>query len=267
MSIDAFNPHSMLPSDDSTLRWCLENIAPVVRKGRHSDTLYFLQKPAPDQLNIPVTALGLGAEVTESWDTVRSGWTFQTRHADPENPPLDELYRQIVAKLTAEDFTLLERICAFSTDGTITVHDRDAHEEYVACMVTLYGRKRIPPISDEELNRRAACIKPLVRQGDVLHTITQPCLRTIAFTWSPAFTGEAPAVRKVATLTTYHTYSYYGFFKPTIAEVLAQIPAELVEQVDAFELIGPEGVDDLNNHKQALNEGYHVAQAVLYRYA
>ena len=49
----------------------------------------------------------------------------------------------------------------------------------------------------------------------------------IAYTWDPKPAGKAKDVKPLCDITTYHTYGYYGFFKPSIAEVLAQIPASI----------------------------------------
>jgi hypothetical protein len=81
-------------------------------------------------------------------------------------------------------------------------------------------------------------------------------LRGIAYAWEPKpswwpfFLGRLTPLREI---TTFHTWAYYGFFKPTIAEVLAQIPEDLVDQVVAFEIL------DMINDNEALNDGYHVA--------
>jgi hypothetical protein len=57
-------------------------------------------------------------------------------------------------------------------------------------------------------------------------------------------------------------------FKPSIAEVLAQIPEEHLEQVLAFEIVdSPNNVDDLNAEREALNAGYHIATTRLYKRA
>ena len=50
-----------------------------------------------------------------------------------------------------------------------------------------------------------------------------------------------------------------------VAEVLKQIPEDILNQVIAFEIIGqPETADDLNKEQEALNAGYHVATTRLY---
>lgn len=125
--------------------------------------------------------------------------------------------------------------------------------------------ERIPQITDERLNELAARIKPVVTFDGVKRYI-EPCdLRRTAYTWSPKPAEEAPEFRLLATVQTFHTYGYAGFFKPSIAEVICQIPETLLDQVVAFELVSRPGhVDNLNSENEALNEGYHVGTAALY---
>jgi hypothetical protein len=132
----------------------------------------------------------------------------------------------------------------------------------------------IPEIADERLAELAARIKPLVlrdeskidgQPGRALWSI-KPCdLRGVAFPWDPQWDMPAPAdlvpLRVVRTL---HTYGYYGMFKPSVAEVLAQIPADLVETAVAFSVDGPKTATDLGKHPDELNAGFHVAQTTFY---
>lgn len=69
----------------------------------------------------------------------------------------------------------------------------------------------------------------------------------------------------VECMSSFHTYGYYGFFKPSIGEVLAQIPADLIEMVRYFEIIeSPETKDDMAKEPEAFYAGYHVAKTRLY---
>jgi hypothetical protein len=88
-------------------------------------------------------------------------------------------------------------------------------------------------------------------------------LFTTAFTWPgvPKADVRAPRLQQLRTITTYHTWAYYGFFKPTISEVLAQIPADILDQVIAFELEPPADPLEPWNIVQA---GHHVAQTTFY---
>jgi len=88
-----------------------------------------------------------------------------------------------------------------------------------------------------------------------------------AFTWDPKPTTPATDIRPFETIKTLHRYAYYGFFKPSIAEVLSQIPAELQDRTVAFTTSGPSNADDLNDEPLALDAGFHVAETTLYERA
>ncbi len=123
----------------------------------------------------------------------------------------------------------------------------------------------IPEITDERLAELAARIKPVVRNRSNALAYIKPCdLRNVAFTWSPKITRKAANLVKHATIRTLHRYGYYGLFKPSIAEVLAQIPADLIDETVAFETIGPSDATDLGKESEALNAGFHVATTRLY---
>ena len=124
---------------------------------------------------------------------------------------------------------------------------------------------KIPKISDERLEELVKRIKPVVKhRGKVLCYIKACDPRTIAFSWSPKFLSPAQGLKLITSIQTLHTFAYYGFFKPTIAEVLAQIPVELIDTVTAFEVVGPQTAADLNREQKALHAGFHVATTNLY---
>ena len=130
--------------------------------------------------------------------------------------------------------------------------------------VTLVDKKSYIPLHTRaELEWRAEHIVALVKgkpivTGDIVGT---------SYTWDPKFdeSRKVPELKPLGDITTFHGYGYYGMFKPSIAEVLAQIPDVLVQRVVAFEIIGqPESAADLNAHPDAVNDGYHVATTRLY---
>jgi len=96
-------------------------------------------------------------------------------------------------------------------------------------------------ITEEEALEAVKLVKPLVRNHDtnLLHEIETPNLFNIAFKWDPKFKEpvDANKLQLLSCWTTYHTCAYHGIFKPTISEVLAQIPAEVRGEVDYFELL------------------------------
>jgi hypothetical protein len=124
---------------------------------------------------------------------------------------------------------------------------------------------KIPEIADDRLNELCARIKPVIEFKGVKHYI-KPChLRNVAYTWDATKAAKAPPLTELRVIRTYHTYGYYGMFKPSIAEVIAQIPPDVIDQVTEFEIVKrPLEAKDLNEEKRALNAGFHVATTVLY---
>jgi hypothetical protein len=130
-------------------------------------------------------------------------------------------------------------------------------------------KKWIPDVSKERIEELAKKIKPIVTIAGKQRYIKPVDLFNIAFTWDPkpAF-FEPKNLKPLRDITTYHRWAYYGFFKPSIAEVLAQIPAELLEEVVAFEIIEqPETADDFSKDEEtnnAFNDGFHTAKTRLF---
>lgn len=123
----------------------------------------------------------------------------------------------------------------------------------------------IPTITDDRLRELSARIVPVVPKDGVLHYI-KPCpARTVAFPWSPAFTTAAEDIEPCGEITTYHTWGYYGFFKPSIAEVLSFVQGIPNDDIVAFSTIGPETADDLNAQWSVVQDGFHRATTTLYR--
>lgn len=137
----------------------------------------------------------------------------------------------------------------------------------------------IPEVPASRLAELGARIKPVIRYvagdnklqrdsgGDPYWL--EPCdITKVSYTWNPKPMNRTPKLTPICDVRTYHGYGYYGMFKPSIGEVLAQIPAEHIDRVDAFEIVEqPECADDLNRESEALNAGYHVAKTRLYRIA
>lgn len=120
----------------------------------------------------------------------------------------------------------------------------------------------IPEISDGQVAERLAVVTPI---DETHRRIEHPAdLRRIAYTWDPKFGDVITDIEPAKTVKTLHAYGYYGMFKPSIAEVLAQAPGDLHEYV-AFSIQGPETSADLNRFPACLNAGYHVAEVTYYR--
>jgi len=71
---------------------------------------------------------------------------------------------------------------------------------------------------------------------DTTFVSNPPGLFDIAVTWNPLLGDEINGLTKLEDIRTYHSCGYYGIFKPSIAEVLMQIPQSLLEKTVAFEV-------------------------------
>jgi len=94
---------------------------------------------------------------------------------------------------------------------------------------------KIEPLFPPILDALAKLIRPcyLTDKGALIY-MEVPNLTNVAFTWDPKFLKEAEEWREVGRIETYHTCGYIAFFKPSISEVLAQIPRHLLDQCNAF---------------------------------
>lgn len=96
-------------------------------------------------------------------------------------------------------------------------------------------------ISDERITELLTRIRPMCENGEGMHYVQPPELadiRTTAFRWSPVLMEQVDLsqLQELAVITTYHSCAYHMLFKPDLAETLAQIPTELVDQVVAVDV-------------------------------
>lgn len=128
------------------------------------------------------------------------------------------------------------------------------------------GASELPPLTQSELAKWAESIKPVVRflpkrdgtlvptpDGDLYYIKSVDLLKT-AYTWDPVGADFAEGLIYHSTIKTKHSYAYYGFFKPSIAEVIAQIPKELRVVIVAFEIAS----------EPLIKGDYHVVETKLY---
>ena len=131
-------------------------------------------------------------------------------------------------------------------------------------------KNRIPEISNKRLKELCKRIKPVERFADGpdglfrslggwLYYIRDVNPRNVAFTWDPKPTERAIGLKELCCIDTYHTFAAPVCFKPTIAEVIAQIPEKLIDKVVAFETLS----QDLSSANIA-DDYHHVTQTILY---
>jgi len=127
------------------------------------------------------------------------------------------------------------------------------------------GSAFVPEITDGKLCWLVSSIIPVVREDNKLYKIEIPDLRETAYTWEPKITKEYLDLQEITRIKTHHYCSYYGFFKPSIAEVLSQIPEKLIEEIDAFEIIQDTNSGNDTEIKIFKKGNGHLATTILYK--
>ncbi|QSH39139.1 hypothetical protein JXR01_02420 [Candidatus Kaiserbacteria bacterium] len=123
----------------------------------------------------------------------------------------------------------------------------------------------VPEISEEALDELFRRIKPVIRIGDNLHRvkIKRENLRDTAYLWGAKLKWRRQ--KGLTVLCDINTFHYWTrpLFKPSVAEVLAQIPEEFLEKVVAFEIVA---LEPFNSElgKKAFNAGCATAITRLY---
>ncbi len=94
-------------------------------------------------------------------------------------------------------------------------------------------------LTDEQIAERLKFVQPVARFGETKHlsTIVPVEPRSVAFTWDPQQAEPLTDAFEVARIETHHTCGYIALFKPTIEEVLAQIPPHLWSYTKYFETL------------------------------
>ena len=128
---------------------------------------------------------------------------------------------------------------------------------------------QIPKLTDEELLKRYAKIRPIVSCGGKKYFLREFSLeelkRRVYIGNISEDKAEEVNMKEYESINAdfecLHKYGYHGFFNPFIAEVLCQIKDIDVGIVDAFEIIE---LTDFNKNKNAFDQGYHSSIVRLY---
>lgn len=130
----------------------------------------------------------------------------------------------------------------------------------------------IPKMSNEDIAKWYTTIKPIVNNGATptyLRKLSNSELEKISYIWLNDSTDYVEAVdfsklSVLADVKMLHSWGYYGYFKPSVGEVIRQIPKEYLEKVTAFEII--KGAIGMNStFKAEFNVGFHVSIVRLYQ--
>ena len=125
-------------------------------------------------------------------------------------------------------------------------------------------------ISDEKLLKLYEKIKPIVDIEDRKYLIREFALNELRYSsylTDSNVTDEvrASSLETIGEFDCYHTISSREIFEPKIADVLSQMPGELVLKAKAFEIIGiPKLVKDMNSDIRLINSDYHLSKVRVY---
>lgn len=126
----------------------------------------------------------------------------------------------------------------------------------------------IPKISDEKLKALSDRIKVVSRFKDsqALYFVKVMNPKKVEYTWMPDPDYEAVGLTLLTEITIYYPYSIEGFYKPSMATVLAQIPPEFEDEVIAYEIVeDDEYLSAFNAHLDVVYAGYNLVIARLYK--
>lgn len=210
---------------------------------QHVDAHNFHNRPQPDRATENVTKWTAAEEEIRAAMIAEAGARMAEHRA--ERCRIAELQRLALAANTAD-----ERAVA-----------ADALHEFIDRDDAALAERGIPAIDDDRLVELVARCIPVDAQTHRSIELTD--LRRTASTWSPSLGDEVRGLVPAKVVKTLHTYGATIFFKPSIAEVLAQAPDD-VDRYVAFSTAGPGGADDMNRFPECTNAGYHVAKTTFY---
>ena len=132
----------------------------------------------------------------------------------------------------------------------------------------------IPEMKKENIVKWYATIRPIViNEGKpvFMRQLKDKELTDVAYIWlnEDGDYGEKVDFTKLSVLADVkmlHDCGYYGLFKPSVGEVISQIPNELLEKAVAFQIIyKPYDWADFNLFRPDFDAGYHVSVVRLYQ--
>ena len=148
-------------------------------------------------------------------------------------------------------------------------------------MEKIYGEKGIilpeklviPKIDDKRLAELYRMLKPIVTIDEMkylLKEFTLEQLRNQSYIWNryedKREIVDPSKLEPVEDFLCLHTYGYYGLFKPSIAEVLSQVPEKTIYEANTFEIIeAPETREDVFRYPEVIDNGFHLSKVRSYK--
>lgn len=189
-------------------------------------------------------------------------------------------YADVINSLPDE---VLEKVTAFCETSRITLEGFDEYLEKVkkagaqVAFVKCYRDKiKIKYIDDKKLSRLSDRIQVFILDEEENKHYLAPKeslhdMKNTSYLFKFDRNGEKTCVNideyeRIDDVEMLHTYSFKGFFKPSTYEIFSQIPENLVDQVDAVEIVWyPHVAGDFNRHLEAFNDSFHTSVVRLYR--
>lgn len=148
-------------------------------------------------------------------------------------------------------------------------------------MEKIYGEKGIilpeklviPKIDDKTLAGFYRLLKPIVTIDEVKYLLKEfslEQLRNISYIWErnedKRDVVDSNKLEPVEDFLCLHTWGYYGLFKPSIAEILAQVPEKTICEANVFEIIEkPETREDVFRYPEVVDNGFHLSKVRSYK--
>ena len=148
-------------------------------------------------------------------------------------------------------------------------------------MERIYGTKGIvlpeklviPEIDDERLKELYMILKPIVTIDEMKYLLREYTLKELreqSYIWErdkdKRDEVDQYKLEPVEDFLCLHTWAYYGYFKPSIAEVLSQVPERTICEANVFEIIEqPETRDDVFRYPEVINNGFHLSKVRSYK--
>lgn len=123
----------------------------------------------------------------------------------------------------------------------------------------------IPKMSMDDVIALSDSMRPVCRyRGQLMWLEKVNDLFRISYLWNVVMEGVVgdDELVEVGRIKTLHSYGHPSLFKPSVAEVMAQIPKEYHGKATAYELVIPKYFHDPDSPE--FQQGFHVAEVILY---
>ena len=146
-------------------------------------------------------------------------------------------------------------------------------EIYGEVGIVLPKRIEVPEIDDETLAYLYSKLRPIISVYQTKYLLKKyklMQLRSCAYTWGMHHELLRPIpenkLEVIEEFPCFHTYNSDQLFKPSVAEVLAQLPPKTIREANAFEIVErPKSIDDMLKYPEVYGKGLHLSKVKSYK--